>query len=154
MADRDVEQAADTADIEIPRCQHVSASPWGPTQCALGLGHKDRHAYSPSESIPTPPIEQGADLAAADGLRNELEALTRNAFFDARNDGRTMYEASDDAARRMLPVVVAYADAQVADERERIAVEVEAMREKREASSSWLAGFIAAREQAARIVRG
>jgi hypothetical protein len=33
------------------RCQHVSPSPWGPTQCALESGHADRHAYSPSEAL-------------------------------------------------------------------------------------------------------
>jgi len=36
---------------EEARCQHVSPSPWGPTQCALPLDHEERHAYSPSESI-------------------------------------------------------------------------------------------------------
>lgn len=35
----------------IPRCAHVSQSPWGPTQCALTAGHEDRHAYSPSEGL-------------------------------------------------------------------------------------------------------
>jgi len=39
---------------EEPRCQHVSPSPWGPTQCALPLDHEGRHAYSPSESIKGP----------------------------------------------------------------------------------------------------
>ena len=36
--------------LEVPRCQHVSPSPWGPTQCCLPLDHDDRHAYDPSES--------------------------------------------------------------------------------------------------------
>lgn len=35
----------------VPRCQHVSPSPWGPAQCVLPDGHDDRHAYSPSEAI-------------------------------------------------------------------------------------------------------
>jgi len=33
-----------------PRCQHVSPSPWGSTQCALPDGHDGRHAYSSSET--------------------------------------------------------------------------------------------------------
>ena len=44
---------ADPADDEA-RCQHVSPSPWGATQCALPLGHDERHAYSPSESLDGP----------------------------------------------------------------------------------------------------
>lgn len=35
-----------------PRCQFVSASPWGPAQCVLPEGHQKRHAFSPSEAIP------------------------------------------------------------------------------------------------------
>jgi hypothetical protein len=41
-----------TDRTETARCQHVSPSPWGPTQCALARGHAGRHAYSPSESLP------------------------------------------------------------------------------------------------------
>jgi hypothetical protein len=37
-------------EAPVPRCQHVSGSPWGPAQCALPEGHSHRHAYSPSES--------------------------------------------------------------------------------------------------------
>lgn len=33
----------------VPRCQHVSPTPWGPSQCALPDGHDGRHAYSPAE---------------------------------------------------------------------------------------------------------
>ena len=36
------------ADTE-KRCQFVSPSPWGPTQCALAEGHEERHAYDPLE---------------------------------------------------------------------------------------------------------
>jgi hypothetical protein len=39
-----------TGQQDTRRCQHVSASPWGPTQCALPDGHTEQHAYSPSES--------------------------------------------------------------------------------------------------------
>lgn len=42
--------ARDDEETE-PRCQHVSPSPWGPTQCALAAGHDERHAYSPSETL-------------------------------------------------------------------------------------------------------
>lgn len=35
--------------LHQPRCQHVSLTPWGPSQCALPDGHDERHAYSPSE---------------------------------------------------------------------------------------------------------
>ena len=34
---------------EVPRCQHVSATPWGASQCALADGHDGRHAYDPGE---------------------------------------------------------------------------------------------------------
>ena len=34
-----------------PRCQYVSPSAWGATQCALPDGHDDRHAYEPSEAL-------------------------------------------------------------------------------------------------------
>jgi hypothetical protein len=45
LADYDDHQA-------VPRCAHVSDSPWGPAQCVLPLGHEERHAYSPSEALP------------------------------------------------------------------------------------------------------
>ena len=43
--------AAEWRAEDAPRCQNVSDSPWGSTQCVLPVGHTERHAYSPSESI-------------------------------------------------------------------------------------------------------
>ena len=38
-------------DASVPRCQHVSPTPWGPSQCALPDGHDGRHAYDPQEAL-------------------------------------------------------------------------------------------------------
>ena len=40
-----------SAESTVPRCRHTSASPWGPSQCALPDGYAERHAYSPSEAL-------------------------------------------------------------------------------------------------------
>lgn len=40
---------------EQPRCHHTSPTPWGVSQCALSLGHEERHAYSPSETAEDDP---------------------------------------------------------------------------------------------------
>ena len=38
-------------DENVPRCQHVSPTPWGASQCALPDGHDDPHAYDPKEAL-------------------------------------------------------------------------------------------------------
>jgi hypothetical protein len=38
-------------------------------------------------------------------LHDTLSAIIRDAFFDARNAGETMYQAGDDAAARVLAVL-------------------------------------------------
>jgi len=69
---------------DTPRCQHVSPSPWGPTQCALPADHDGRHAYSPSESIsdianPAGSFPHGWRWAGSAGIDPEQheEALRR-----------------------------------------------------------------------------
>jgi hypothetical protein len=41
-----------------------------------------------------------------DFLHETLAGVIRNAFFDARNAGETMYKASEDAAARVLSVLL------------------------------------------------
>jgi hypothetical protein len=42
---------------------------------------------------------------AENSLHEMLSAIIRDAFFDARNAGETMYRAGDDAAARVLAVL-------------------------------------------------
>ena len=64
--------------ISVLRCQFVSPTPWGPSQCALPEGHEERHAFSPSEG----PLHQ-CDGARFCGycmtVQQESEAASRRA---------------------------------------------------------------------------
>jgi hypothetical protein len=47
-----------------------------------------------------------AAVEQEDFLHETLAGVIRNAFFDARNAGETMYKASEDAAARVLSVLL------------------------------------------------